>query len=114
MGASPLVNPWWLFVSENIPDDFLGEHPRRWVTWSVTLQEFDPDEGVEIPGHIVITHEKIIKALQHILEHHDDFVLELWENAMNLYHGNVDDVDFDSDTADQILQLIAFDEVKYG
>lgn len=114
MGASPLIYPWWLWVSEKLPEDESTDNARKWTGWQVRLQEIDPDEGVEVPGEHLIDHDKIIGALRYVLEHHEQFSTELWSNAMDLYHGNIEDVDFDSDTADQILQLICFGEVKYG
>lgn len=121
MGAEPLVNPWWVLSESVTPqDDLWGDNPHKWVNWRVrVLLDFDFAEGVDPQywGVHTIEHDTIMHALALIVANADDYRSTIVDNARSLLKGDsdsVDSVDFDSDTADVVLQLALFGEVIFG
>lgn len=117
IGACPFDGgqTWWSEVSETIPrDDPYGDHPDKWNRWNVKVAHVD-DDGSTIDWH-TFTHASIVRACTAILEgiagHH--FRSAVTDNARELLYGDPDSVDFDSDTADVVLQIAAFGEVRYS
>jgi hypothetical protein len=121
MGAEPLVNPWWrLNRSETPQDDSWGDNPRKWVNWRVYVQ-LDRDYAEGVPrkfwGSHMVNHEVIMHTLKLIVANADRYRPVIVENARLLLsgdHDSIDSVDFDSDTADVVLQLALFGEVIFG
>jgi hypothetical protein len=121
IGAMPLTYPWWVLKADSAPqDDPWGENPRKWVNWRVSVQ-LDRDYAEGVPrkfwGVHMINHEKIMHTLKLIVDNADQYRSEIVDNAELLLIGDsesIDSVDFDSDTADVVLQVALFGEIIFG
>ena len=115
IGAAPFTWSWWQPMDERLPeDDPFGDYPRKWINWSVSAAELG-DDGSIVSTH-TFTHADIVRACQAILGGipGHDFRAEVQANCTELLYGDPDDVDFDADGADAVLQVAAFGEVRYG
>jgi hypothetical protein len=113
--AAPLIWEWWGEPIETTPtDDEFGDHPHKWLHWSVNVPELD-DDGKTVAIYM-FTHETIVRACERILEGIDGHAFRdvVTDNVRELIYGDPENVDFDSDTADVVLQVAAFGEVRYS
>lgn len=95
-----------------MPDDVLSDNPRDWVGWAVYVSEID-DDGQTV-ARWEITHADIMRGLQAIVSDAYSYRPVVVDNAGLLLAGDADSVDFDADTADVVIQVALFGEIKYG
>lgn len=119
IGANPFDGgqTWW----SEIADSMVGrrsaadyDNPARYIGWNVKVSHVD-DDGSTIDWYS-FTHASIVRACTAILDgipgHR--FRDEVTDNCRELLTGDPDNIDFDSDTADVVLQIAAFGEVRYS
>ena len=107
-------------------DAFLGSGALSY-TWyeRVDIQESTDswtlifwDDSVEPIGETqqqyTVTHADVMRTAQAIAAGRIRAGKECKANCAHMIFGRLDDVDFDADTADQVLQAAAFGEIVYG
>lgn len=116
MGAMPMVNPWWIDVDDNRGDLIVtNASAHQFVGWRVHVTEWDADTGVT-EGPYIINHERLLTALEYIRNHPSEFRSEVVNATRHLFNLGWEyaKYDFDSDTADVVVQWAVFGEIKYS
>jgi hypothetical protein len=115
IGAEPLIWSWWEVVEYFIPsDDPWGDNSRKWVGWAIDVA-LDPDYDPDGQAYR-LDHQTIMRGLQAIVSDAHSYRPVVVDNARMLLSGDrdsVDSVDFDADTADVVLQVALFGEIRY-
>lgn len=121
-GSGALVYPWYGEITDTSPDDYLAD-PATYDGWTVTFSEMDicgtADEHPVHPGarpvrQYILDHAQILKAIKRAAFGNKAKVSATCAREARNFLFRRDDTDFDSDTADQIIQVAAFGEVLYG
>lgn len=111
MGTGALSYVWW-FVDDVTGVDLVNGCDDD---WSVTVRECDPDDGPFGPPR-VITHAVMVRAVRRIVTggvgEMDGQSITRRECRALVFKG-ADETDFDSVTADNVLQIAAFGELIY-
>lgn len=94
IGACPFTWPWYEDVAET----------SEGLTW------WDPIDEVQV----YVTWARIIATLQDLAYAPSTIWNPAQVNAGLLAYGRFDQVDFDADSADVVIQRAAFGEVRYG
>lgn len=108
-------HPWYQEITEFDNSDCGNEG------WFIHFTEYDDDGPVTDdngkPLVRVLNHAKIIRAIADIAgtKKRPTYVgPELISECQTFHFGDPEDCDFDADTADQVMQLAAFGEIRYG
>lgn len=106
IGSGALAYSWYQDIAEGSTEA---------DPWSVTFTE-DGDNGPE--GEHTISHKTVMRAVRRIASKDGAEIRALApavrKECQALVFKGPDDVDFDADMADQVLQVAAFGEVVYG
>jgi hypothetical protein len=102
LGAGALSFDWWLKA------DTKNFDTPEWEC-TITGGEGDSDDKT-----VVVNHAAVMKAARAILKKSPPYVTSaLIRECRNLVF-NVDECDFDANSADELLQVVVFGEVIYG
>lgn len=107
IGSGALAYSWYQNITE-------GE-PTEADPWTVT---FTRDGGDGPEGEHTISHKTVMRAVRRIASKDGAEIRFLAKDVRKecqaLVFKGPEEVDFDSDKADQVLQVAAFGEVVYG
>jgi hypothetical protein len=110
LGSGALAWSWYMRVSV----------ARSTGTWTLTFADGeDPDytEDDETPRWITVTHADALKAVRRIVRADRSTTgvgATTQRECRTLLFKGADESDFDSDSADQVLQVAGFGKVVYG
>lgn len=114
MGSGALSYEWW-HVTETVGDAF-EQYPAE--NWSITVREYDPDHGTFGEQLTTFDHKTLMRAINTLARTASDNIPRgMSDNVLRecrTFIADHEDADFDADSADQVLQFIAFGEVTYG
>lgn len=110
-GSGALMYSWWNLVKDTSPGDYLAD-PATFDGWEVTVSEYNLEKH-ESRRPVTLNHGKIMAAIRRASKAQGKVSDSCAREARNFLF-NRDDTDFDSDKADQIIQLAMFGEVVYG
>jgi len=121
MGSGATTYSWY----EDIRDSHLYENERTvFDDWHCTLIMEDPEGDGHLP--VTVNHKEVLKWARHVIANKGKRLLygkqgktrRAWSTTLESECTNlifdVDECDFDADSADELLQLIAYGEVIYG
>lgn len=112
MGSGALSYPWWTDVDCDHKLTFaMGrEAPDG---WEFTIEADNPTEEGTVKA--TVSHADIMRAIRKIIDGKaGKYVSETCRKECRKMIFDLDYVDFDADTADQVLQVAIFGEVHYG
>lgn len=112
IGSGALSYPWYDQVVDNSPHNYLVNQDE-YNGWTVTLTE---EAANAVHGGVTVTldHAQILKAIRRAAFDKETKVSEACVREARNFLFRRDETDFDSDTADQIIQVAMFGEVAYG
>ncbi len=110
LGSGALTYPWYTRV--DIGDTQDGG-------WELTFAEYDIAQAVEgVVGEHTVSDLDIMRTVRMIASKEGESIPFLGKHTRKecqaLVSKGADDVDFDSDMADQVIQVSAFGKVVYG
>jgi hypothetical protein len=113
IGACPFEWDWWGYVLErNVPEEF-GAPESEYADWSITLSEVD--ENYKVIADYTVDHSVIMRGARRAMVLKEKFSKEFCQDCARLVFGHdVDEIDFDANTADVILQFGLFGELRYA
>lgn len=114
VGAMPLGEwPWYQDISY-YPEGVWGLDHKDYRKWSVTFMEYDDYGSVE---QHTFGHAEIMLAMRRMIssdrpQYVSDAAVRECKSFLNA--STRDDTDFDSVTADEVIQIATFGEVRYS
>lgn len=109
MGSGATDYSWYFSQRDNFEYDDNVDAPDG---WSTVLTMPDSDSSREIS--VVVDHDRLIDAMQRIADTDVKNVGPQCKIECVAFLNDPEDADFDADTADQVLQVLAYGEVVYG
>lgn len=107
-GAFGTANPWWEITALGRIDPPTMEAREG---WSMGVNLGIEDEGEVVEG--VLTADKLWEAIEKIAKGQVKVGPECEANARIAWSGQIDMVDFDADTSDQVMQIAIVGKVKW-
>lgn len=106
IGSGALAYAWYQEIADETTPLSVGDD------WSISFQEFG-DDGPN--GQRTITHKDVMRTVRRIASKDGASLVgpHARKQCQALVFKGTDEVDFDSDLADQVIQLAAFGEVRY-
>lgn len=115
IGSGGLEHPWW--TDEDPQYDFGGDDGLAPDDWVMIAEALD-DEATGATVKVTFTHELIVSAMRLIHMRKVAASPECKEACTIVYTSEdeeaFDRADFDSDTADEVLQVVAFGKIRYS
>lgn len=84
------------------------------TNWTLTFSDLDSEPVKGEQARYTVTHKTVLEAVAMIATEQKDASEDCRDNCQLMIDGLLVEVDFDSDTADQVLQVAAFGEIIYG
>lgn len=112
--SGALAHPWYVATTDNTATVTLDNEAGH-IGWTVTFEQSDYDGTSAAPRHIV-NHHGIMRAVRACAKHVNrprGVGNACAQQARNFLFKR-DQADFDSDTADQVIQVAAFGEIIYS
>lgn len=110
-GSGATSYPWYGLVVDDSPGDYLAD-PATYDGWIVTIADTpDDDQG---GGVATLDHAQILRAIKRAAFGTRAKVSDACTREARNFLFRRDDTDFDSDAADQIIQVAMFGKVIYG
>ncbi|WP_439377852.1 hypothetical protein [Amycolatopsis lexingtonensis] len=111
VGSGALGWEWWQVLRET--GNALGVEVAD--DWSLTIRDVgDGEEGEEF----VLDHKALSRAVNTLartaLDKRPEYMSEQTIRECRAFISDPDEADFDADTADQVIQYVAFGKVVYG
>lgn len=110
-GSGATTYPWYGKITDTSPADYLAD-TGTFDGWQVTIQEETWSD--ELGRTVTLDHAQILKAIKRAAFSLTANVSQACSREARNFLFRRDETDFDSDTADQIIQVAAFGEVVYG
>lgn len=116
IGAMPFIYPWWTAPVEHCcPDWFDDSKPDSFYSgWRIEVGEVTDVDDESLNEIHILTPAKLRKAAQTISDGGpEEWNRDFYSACYDLIH-NYDECDFDSITADWLIQHALFGECRYG
>lgn len=84
------------------------------TSWTLTFADLDDEPVKDEQSIYTVTHKSVLKAVAKIASGQKRAGDRCRDDCQLMVDGSMDDVDFDADTADQVLQIAAFGKIIYG
>lgn len=113
--SGALAYHWYIAITDDTATVPVQSWRTEYIGWTVSFEQSDYD-GAGAPPRYTVNHHRLMRAVRACAKNSNRpaGVNEACAQQARNFLFKRDEADFDSDTADQVIQVAAFGEVVYG